>query len=93
MNKMLNSICVVNQICIRSDVAVAIVIEDMCRTVETFSIAFLTKFITKNGIGSQRLNPIQERWNRSNRTGHSRYTKPPSPSNPIKLIYPKRDCF
>ena len=79
MSQILNSNCVGNQTHIRPDIVLAILIEDMCRIVETFSIAFMAKSIAQSVRESQRLNPLQEQWNRSNRRGHGRYTKPPEP--------------
>ncbi|CAF2217847.1 unnamed protein product [Rotaria magnacalcarata] len=61
----------------RSDVILEILVNDIKKMVEKFSILLMTTMFqdTDNETNSQQLKIVQERWRQSNRRGHGHYAK------------------
>ncbi|CAF4682520.1 unnamed protein product [Rotaria socialis] len=66
----------------RSDVILEILVNDMKKMVEKFSISLMATMFqdTDNETNSQQLKNVQERWRQSNRRGHGHYAKTPETS-------------
>ncbi|CAF3628835.1 unnamed protein product [Rotaria sordida] len=67
---------------IRSDIVLDILINDMQKMVEKFSISLMGTIFQDTGgeTNSQQLKVVQERWRQSNRRGHGHYAKTPETS-------------
>ncbi|CAF4150543.1 unnamed protein product [Rotaria sp. Silwood2] len=67
---------------IRSDIVIEILIHDMKKMVEKFSISFMAIMFedVNSETNSPRLKGVQERWRQSNRRGHGHYAKTPERS-------------
>lgn len=66
----------------RCDVVLEILVNDMKRMVEKFSLSLMANVSnsSNNETNSQQLKDVQERWKQSNRRGHGHYAKVPETS-------------
>jgi len=68
---------------LRTDVVLQILVEDMQRMIENFSISYLASVVNGNvdcidANDEQRLKAVQENWRKKNNRGHGHYTKNPN---------------
>jgi len=62
---------------LRPDVVLQILVQDMQRMTEAFSISLLYRSTNSAHSKQKKLKEISESWNKSNRRGHGHYTKKP----------------